>query len=147
MTQTKTRYGSESVNSFLKKIEDEKMRKECQKILAIMQSVTDEHPKIWGQNIIGFGSYHYVYDSRQEGDWFMTGFSPHKQDISLYFMGELEGFEELLEKLGKYKKAQSCLKIKSLDDIDLSVLKSLIKQSVDHLRVKYRQHKQPAAME
>jgi hypothetical protein len=87
---------------------------------------------MWGSSIIGFGSYHYKYESGREGDWFLTGFSPRKQNLTLYIMAGFAQYDELMKKLGKYKTGKSCLYVKSLADIDLATLKTLIQQSVKH---------------
>jgi hypothetical protein len=88
---------------------------------------------MWGSSIIGFGNYHYVYASGREGDYFLTGFSPRKQNLTLYIMAGFDQYDELMKKLGKYKTGKSCLYIKKLEDIDLSTLRELVKQSVEHM--------------
>jgi len=88
---------------------------------------------MWGDSIVGFGSYHYCYDSGREGDWFLTGFSPRKQALTLYIMSGFKRYETLMRKLGKHKTGKSCLYIKTLADIDLKVLKELIEESVKHV--------------
>ncbi len=88
---------------------------------------------MWGSSIVGFGNYHYKYESGREGDWFLTGFSPRKQNLTLYIMPGFAQYDELMKKLGKHKTGKSCLYIKSLEDINLPTLKQLIQQSVKHM--------------
>ena len=131
MAEIKTRVTRASVDKFLQQIRDEKKREDCYAILKIMKKATRADPKMWGTSIIGFGNYHYVYESGREGDWFITGFSPRAQNLTLYMMG---GFDaELLKKLGKYKTGKGCLYIKKLEDIDQKVLSELISKSVRNL--------------
>jgi len=91
---------------------------------------------MWGPSIVGFGEYHYKYESGREGDWFVTGFSPRKQALTVYIMAGFTRYEELMAKLGKYKTGQSCLNIKKLEDVDRKALAELIKQSVAHMKKK-----------
>ncbi len=130
MAELKTKQNSASVNDLINSIEDEKRRKDCRTVLAMMQEITGDKPKMWGESIIGFGSYHYRYESGREGDWFLTGFSPRKQALTLYIMSGLKGAQALLKKLGKYKTGKSCLYINKLEDIDLATLRELIARSV-----------------
>jgi len=133
MTETKTKPTNESVNDFLNKISDEERRADCFQVAKIMEEVTGEKPTMWGPSIVGFGSYHYKYDSGREGDWLMTGFSPRKKDLTLYIMMGFEKHRDLMEKLGKHSHAKSCLYIKRLSDIHVPTLKKLIKASLkDH---------------
>jgi hypothetical protein len=88
---------------------------------------------MWGDSIIGFGSYHYEYASGREGDWFLTGFSPRKQNLTLYLMSGFEEYDNLLKNLGKFKTGKSCLYIKKIEDVDLQTLTELVKQSVAHM--------------
>ena len=131
MAEIKTQVTRASVEKFLQQIRDEEKREECYAILKIMKKATRADPKMWGTNIIGFGNYHYVYESGREGDWFITGFSPRAQNLTLYVMG---GFDTgLLKKLGKYKTGKGCLYIKRLEDIDQKILSELINRSVRNL--------------
>ena len=128
MAELKTQVTKASVEKFLEGIKDEKKRQDCFEILKIMKKATKAEPKMWGPSIIGFGDHHYVYESGREGDWFLTGFSPRVQNLTLYMMG---GFDsEILKKLGKYKTGKGCLYINKLEDVDLKVLNDLIKTSV-----------------
>ena len=138
MAELKTRPGDRSVREFLDSITDEARRRDCRTVLRIMQKVTGSKPRIWGTNIVGFGSYHYKYASGREGDWFLTGFSPRRRDLTLYLMPGLVGFEALLGRLGKHKTGVACLYVKSLDDIRLPVLEELVRRSVRRLRAMYR---------
>jgi hypothetical protein len=102
--------------------------------LDIMRKATGAEPKMWGSSIVGFGAYHYRYANGREGDWFLTGFSPRKQNLTLYIMGGFEQHAELLKSLGKHKTGKGCLYINRLDDIDLPTLRKLVKRSVQHMR-------------
>jgi len=128
MAELKTRATKASVDQFLQGIKDEKKRADCYQILKIMKKATRSEPKMWGPSIVGFGDHHYVYESGREGDWFLAGFSPRVQTLTLYMMGGSD--QELLKKLGKYKTGKGCLYINKLEDVDLKVLKELIATSV-----------------
>jgi hypothetical protein len=134
MAELKTKVNKASVDKFLKGIKDEQKREDSYKILDIMQKVTKAEPKMWGASIIGFGSYHYKYASGREGDWFVTGFSPRKQNLTLYIMSGFDEYNNLLKKLGKYTTAKSCLYIKKLNDVDIKTLKELVTQSVNKMK-------------
>jgi len=128
MAELKTRATRASVEKFLEGIKDEKKRQDCYQLVKIMKKATKSEPRMWGTSIIGFGDYHYVYESGREGDWFITGFSPRSQNLTLYMMG---GFDsETLKKLGKYKTGKGCLYINKLEDVDVKVLNELITKSV-----------------
>jgi len=133
MAEPKTKPTGQSADQFINSVEDEKKRKDSFEIIKLMQKVTGEPPVMWGPSIVGFGSYHYKYKSGQEGDWPLTGFSPRKQNLTLYIMSGFKRYEELLGKLGKYKTGKSCLYIKKLEDINTEVLEELISQSVDYI--------------
>ena len=136
MAELKTQVTHASVDKFLQGIRDAKKREDCYQVLKIMKKATRADPKMWGTSIIGFGAYHYVYESGREGDWFMTGFSPRAQNLTLYMMG---GFDpELLKKLGKFKTGKGCLYINKLEDVDAKVLNELIATSVKKLRASAR---------
>lgn len=138
MAELKTKPTDKKVEEFLNKIEDEKKREDAYKILDIMKKITREEPKMWGSSIVGFGNYHYKYESGREGDWFTTGFSPRKQNLTIYIMSGFNKYDELMEKLGKYKTGKSCLYIKRLEDVDIKILKELIKESVKYMKEKYK---------
>ena len=134
MSELKTKVNKASVEGFLDSVKDEQTRKDCYEILKIMKQVTKEEPKMWGASIVGFGSYHYIGKSGREGDWMLTGFSPRKQNLTLYLMGGFDSEKNLLEKLGKYKTSVGCLYIKKLDDVDKKVLKELVTASVKKMK-------------
>jgi len=132
--EVKTKVNDASVESFLNSVEDEQTRKDCFEILKMMKQVTKEEPKMWGASIVGFGSYHYKGASGREGDWMLTGFSPRKQNLTLYLNHGFDVHEDLLKKLGKYKTGMGCLYVKKLDDVDKKVLKELVTESVKRMR-------------
>ena len=133
MAELKTKPNDQSVEAFLNNVTDEKKRQDSFTILELMKQVTNEAPKMWGDSIVGFGSYHFVYASGREGDWPLVGFSPRKQSLTLYIMSGFDQYDALLEKLGKFKTGKSCLYIKKIEDIDLPTLTELVKQSVEHM--------------
>lgn len=118
---------------FLNTVENTARRTDCFHLLEIMKSVAGAPPQMWGDKIIGFGSYHYKYASGREGDWFLIGFSPRKDSISIYLMGGFAEFEAQLSQLGKYKTGVSCLYVKQLADVDIKVLQELFELSVKQL--------------
>src|SRR5215211_9053838 len=130
MAELKTIPTKTSVDKFLKGITDEKKRADCYQILKMMEHATKSKPKMWGTSIIGFGDAHYVYESGREGDWFIAGFSPRKQNLTLYMMGGFRQFEDLMRKLGKHSMGKGCLYINKLEDVDTKVLKEIITKSV-----------------
>lgn len=132
--ELKTKVNDESVTKFLNNVADEQKRKDCFEILKLMQQITGEEPKMWGSSIVGFGSYHYKGKSGREGDWMLTGFSPRKQNLTLYLMGGFDADAALLEKLGKFTTGKGCLYIKRLDDVDKKVLKELVRSSVKRMK-------------
>ncbi len=133
----KTKKNEASVLDFLNGVEHDQRRADSLRMLTIMQEVTGEQASMWGPSIVGFGTYHYVYESGREGDWMLTGFSPRKQALTLYIMSGFGRFDELLAQLGTFKTGKSCLYVKSLDDIDESVLRELITSSIAHLKERY----------
>ena len=143
MAELKTKPTDESVKDFINKIPDEERRADCFAVAKIMEEVTGEKPKMWDSSIVGFGSYHFKYDSGREGDWLVTGFSPRKKDLTLYIMMGFEKHPELMQKLGKYSTAKSCLYIKRLSDVHVPTLKKLIKESVKDLRAYVRSKSNP----
>ena len=130
MTENKTKPTKDNVSGFLKKVSDKERREDCFKVLELMKDVTGEEPKMWGSSIVGFGSYHYKYESGREGESPITGFSPRKGDLTLYIMGGFEPISGLMARLGKHKIGKSCLYIKKLDDVDLGVLRKIVEKSV-----------------
>lgn len=138
MAENKTKPTKLSVTAFIKGIESPDMRRDAKKVSAMMRKATGSRARMWGPSIVGFGEYHYKYDSGREGDFMITGFSPRKQALTLYVVPGFKPFEPLMKKLGKYKTGKSCLYIKRLSDIDESVLEKLIAGSVKHMRNKYK---------
>lgn len=130
----KTQRTSASVNEFLDTVTDERRRKDAKAVSKLMEEVTGEKPAMWGASMVGFGSYHYKYASGQEGDWPLVAFSPRKDSLTLYIMPGFREYGELMGKLGKYRKGVSCLYVKSLDDIHLPTLKTLVRQSVKFMK-------------
>lgn len=130
----KTQETDASVDAYLAAISDDKRRAQCREVHDIMQAVTRRPAKMWGTQIVGFGRYHYVYDSGREGDFLLTGFSSRKQNLTIYIMGGFERHEALMEQLGPHTTGKSCLYIKNLDAIDKKVLKQLVRASVAYMR-------------
>lgn len=138
MADNKTKPTKVSVTAFINSIEDKQKRLDARKVAAMMREATGSRARMWGSNIVGFGEYHYQYDSGREGDFLITGFSPRKQALTLYVIPGFRHFEPLMNKLGKYKTGKSCLYIKQLADVDEKVLKQLIVGSVKHMRKNYK---------
>jgi Domain of unknown function (DU1801) len=134
MEKLKTQKTRASVSAFLNGIADDVRRKDCQTLVRIMKRAVGAAPKMWGSSIVGFGHYHYKYASGRENDWFLAGFSPRKQDLTIYLMSGIDRHDALVSKLGKFKTAKSCLYIKRLADIDMAVLEELIAESVKHMK-------------
>ena len=133
MAELKTQKNDASVEDFLNSVPDEKKREDSFAINQLMKEVTGEEPSMWGDSIVGFGSYRYKYASGREGEWPVTGFSPRKQSLTLYIMDGFEDYDSLLESLGKYKTGKSCLYINKLEDVDLPTLRNLIERSVAYV--------------
>jgi hypothetical protein len=129
MAENKTKVTEASVASYLAAIQDETRRKECEALAKVMAKATKQPAKMWGSSIVGFGSYHYRYESGREGDICVVGFSSRKSDITLYGLKAAPRQEELLPKLGKHKTGKGCVYIKRLSDIDLKVLETLIAEA------------------
>lgn len=129
----KTVANKNSVNDFLNGVVNERKKADSFTLLELMKSVTGEEPMMWGDSIIGFGRYHYRYKSGREGEWFLTGFSPRVQNLTLYIMSGFDEYEQLLDRLGKYRTGKSCLYINKLSDVDMTVLEKLIHLSVKHM--------------
>lgn len=138
MSTIKTIVNESNPLDFINSIENEQRRNDALQLLEIFKEVTGLEPKMWGTSIIGFGSYHYKSErSRQEGDWPLTGFSPRKQNLSIYIMTGFDDFKDILSKIGKFKNSVSCLYVNKLSDIDIEQLKKLIKQSVVAMKKRY----------
>jgi hypothetical protein len=136
-TKNKTTQTTQDVTSYIEAIAEEKKRADAFEILKIMKKVSGFDGKMWGPSIIGFGSYHYKYESGREGDAPLIAFSPRKTTIALYLGCEAEVKEKLLQKLGKHKGDKGCIHIKTLNDIDIDVFKSLIQESLKYYKTKY----------
>lgn len=130
----KTRPTDASVDAFLSSVDDEARRNDCRAVAAIMQRATGEPPEMWGPSMVGFGRYHYKYESGREGDWFLAGFSPRKKDLTLYVTAGADRFPELMDRLGKFKTGRSCVYIKRLADVDEEVLEELVARAAAYMR-------------
>ncbi|MBS4192436.1 DUF1801 domain-containing protein [Bacillus sp. FJAT-49705] len=137
MYELKTKETDSSVIEFIEKVDNVKKRKDAYDLLDIFTEVTGFQPKMWGPSIIGFGSYHYVYESGHAGDAPLVGFSPRKAKISLYLTMEEKERETLLESFGKHTSGKACIYINKLDDVDLEILKKLIEKTVNYFAKKY----------
>lgn len=137
MAELKTIPTDQNVAQFLESISEESKRSDCYAITELMQKITGEPPVMWGSSIVGFGKYHYKYESGHEGDAPLASFSPRKQHISLYLMCEPEDRQVLLNKLGRHKAGKGCLNIKKLSDVNTDVLQELIKACVRLLKKRY----------
>jgi hypothetical protein len=133
VAELKTKPTTASVSDFLASVDPDR-REDCLTIAKIMTKATGAKPRMWGPSIVGFGDHHYKYESGRELDWFLTGFSPRKNDLTLYIMPGFERYAELMAALGKHKTGKSCLYIKRLADVDLTVLETLVESSVNHMR-------------
>ncbi len=131
MAELKTKPSDDSVEEFLRQVPDERKRQDCFTLLEMMRTASGMPPKLWGGSMVGFGDEHYRYASGREGDWFLIGFSPRKQNLTLYLMYGVEDQKELLEKLGKHKTGKACLYINKLSDVDLTALDALIRWSLE----------------
>jgi hypothetical protein len=138
MAENKTKQTTASVTAFLNTVADAGTRRDCKTLVALMRELTGEPPKMWGPSMVGFGSVHYKYASGREGDMFLTGFSPRQRNLTLYIMEGFFKYGGLMKRLGSYKTGKSCLYVRSLDDIDPSVLRELISTSVADLRERVR---------
>jgi hypothetical protein len=134
MAPLKTRPTDASVDAFLAAIPDDARREDCLAVARLMRQATGAEPRMWGTGIVGFGSHHYRYESGREGDWFVIGFAPRKQDLTLYLTYGFDRHAALMKQLGKHKAGRACLYIRRLSDVDLEVLKQLIAVSVAHAR-------------
>jgi hypothetical protein len=139
--ELKTKKNKESVSAFLNAVSDPEKKRGAKKILALMKEVTAEKPVMWGDSMVGFGLYHYKYKSGQEGDWFIVGFSPRKQNLTIYLMPGYQDFGPLLKKLGPHKLGKGCLYIKHLDDIHLPTLKKMVRDAYKKLAKKPKKSK------
>ena len=137
MAELKTNKNDNDIVEFLNGVDNEERRKDCFRLLELFEQWTKETPRMWGASIIGFGSYHYRYHTGREGDWFLTGFSPRKQNLTIYITAGFSEYDDIMQNLGKYKTGKSCLYVKRLSDIDLEKLKTLVEKSVYHMKKQY----------
>jgi hypothetical protein len=126
-----------SVENFINSVSDEQKRQDSWDMVALMEKITGHPPKMWGNSLVGFGSYHYRYESGREGDFFLTGFSPRKTAFTIYVMPGFSRYEDLMARLGPHKTGKSCLYVKSLQVIDRDVLEELVSDSVAFMKDKY----------
>lgn len=134
MAELKTQLNDRSVVEFLAQVPHEKRRQDSLIILQLMKEVTGEAPQMWGDSLVGFGRYEYKYASGHAGSWFITGFSPRKQNLTLYIMAGFDQYDALMARLGKHKTGKSCLYINKIEDVDLAVLRELVALSVAHMK-------------
>lgn len=138
MSTLKTTANDASVTEFINTVPDVIKRNDSFALVELFSHVTGETPRMWGSSIIGFGSYHYISaKSRQEGDWPLTGFSPRKQNLTLYFMHGFDEHADLLANLGKHKTSKGCLYINRLTDVDITILEKLIALSYTAMKQQY----------
>ena len=130
MAQLKTQRNDASVEDYLNALDDSRKRDDCFTLLQMMREITGEEPAMWGGSIVGFGFYKYRYNSGRRGEWFITGFAPRKRDLTVYIMPGFDGYQPLMERLGKHKTGVSCLYLNRLDVVDLPTLRELITRSV-----------------
>ncbi len=138
MAENKTKKTGASVTEFVNSIDDPQMRADARKVASMMRRITGKRAKMWGPSIVGYGTYHYKYDSGREGDFMVTGYSPRKQALTVYVMPGFSNYAPLMKKLGKYKTGKSCLYIRRIADVDENVLEKLIEGSVREMRKKYK---------
>ena len=127
MAELKTQVNKASVTKFLNRVPDEQRRRDCFALVEMMQTATKAKAEMWGTSIVGFGRYPYKYPNGKEAEWFVVGFSPRKQSLTLYIVPSVQRYAEQLKKLGKHTTGGSCLYIKTLDDVHVPTLKSMLK--------------------
>lgn len=133
MAELKTKPTDASVSDYLVQVPDERRRQDCQTLLEMMREITQAEPVMWGDRMVGFGRYRYRSHTGNSGEWLMVGFAPRKTELTLYLLAGLEPFSDLLAQLGKHKTGKGCLYIKRLSDVDMTVLRELVTQTVDRL--------------
>lgn len=133
MAELKTSRTDASVDEFIAGVEDKTKRADCLTLISLMADVTGDPGSMWGTSIVGFGTQRYRYASGREAEWFQVGFSPRKQNLTLYIVDGFTEYDSLLERLGKHSTGKSCLYINRLSDVDLSVLDELVRSSVAHI--------------
>jgi hypothetical protein len=134
MAGNKTKATAASVESYISAISDDVRRKDCETLVKVMGRATKERATMWGSSIVGFGSYHYRYESGREGDSCLTGFSSRKGDITIYLTGETLAREALMSKLGRHKTGKGCLYVRQLSDVDLKTLEALVVSAFEERR-------------
>lgn len=134
MADNKTQANDGDVEAFIAHIADDEKRADTERLVRLMQRVSRQPPRMWGDSIIGFGHYHYAYASGREGDWFVLGIAPRKRNLSLHVMSGFDMHEEALVRLGKHKRGSGCLYINRLEDIDLKVLEGILRAGYKHVR-------------
>ena len=139
MSALKTQPTTASVSDFVDQITPDWKREDCQTLLELLKDVTGEQPVMWGDSVVGFGQYHYKYKTRREGDWYRTGFSPRKANLTIYCPGGFADSKDLLTELGKHTTSVGCVYVKKLADIDLDVLRQVVINSIDQLRTWFEQ--------
>jgi len=142
MAELKTKPNDAPVEKFLNGIKEKDKRDDCFVLLELIKKTTKQEPKMWGNSIVGFGTFHYKGASGREGDWFVTGFSPRKQNMTVYFCMGFRHLAPLMQDLGKYKTGMGCLYFKKLADINMNVLKEMLKANQKELDVINKQKKQ-----
>ncbi len=142
MAELKTVLTGRSVDAFIEGVAPAR-QDDCRTLIRMMREVTGAEPKMWGPSIVGFGSYHYRYESGREADWMLIGFSPRKSDLTLYIMPGFSGHDDRLAALGRHRSGKSCLYIKRLADVDLTVLQALMAESVAAMRKRYAPAESP----
>lgn len=131
MSELKTKQTDASVDAYLESLSDPRQREDARAIVVLMSDVSGEPPRMWGESIVGFGTYHYRYASGREGNWMRIGFSPRKQNLTIYLSSGIEQHQDLLDQLGKHKTGKGCLYIKRLADVDQVMLRQLVERSIE----------------
>lgn len=137
MAENKTNISAQPVDDFIRQVEHPTRRADALVLDELFRKITGWTPKMWGATLVGYGSYHYIYDSGREGDCMATGFSPRKAALSIYILPGYSDFSEILARLGKHKIGKACLYINKLADIDLEVLEELIRAGLKDLAAKW----------
>lgn len=137
MADLKTKATGKSVKKFIESVEDEGKRADCFELVKIMEEITGAKATMWGDSIVGFGLYDYVYASGHSGSWPRAGFSPRKANLTIYIMAGFSKYADLMKKIGKHKHSKSCLYVKRLSDLNLKILKKLIKESLKEMEKRY----------
>ena len=139
MYELKTKATDASILQYLQSIASDERRADCERLIELMSRITGSPPVLWGPSIVGFGDWHYKYASGREGDWFIAGFSPRARDLTVYVTSGFEPHAALMKRLGRYKTSRACLYLRSLADIDLDVLKTLVEESIRWTRARSAQ--------